>query len=883
MRWRNIALSGAAFAICAAVPAAAQTVYTDEAAYLSAVAGNSKLQEGFEDQGAWGPSRWPAAVSSITSQGITWASNLPANGITTSGGPALTGEWGFYSNPHGDQDVPNSTDPIEDGFTGSSDSALKAIGGWFSGTFGSQLILIVDGNESNPIGLGSVDSEDYRFYGVVFSGSFTTFEFREIEGTKEDQKLIFADDFTIALDEAGGGNNPPTGTIVQPSGDVTVEAGNSVFFEGSVSDPDGDATTVLWEFGDGGTSTLLTPGAYVYTTPGAYTATMTATDSQGASDPTPDTRNIEVGENGGNNPPTGTIVQPSGDVTVEAGNSVFFEGSVSDPDDDTTTVLWEFGDGGTSTSLTPGAYVYSTPGAYTATLTATDSQGAPDPSPDTRNITVTDSQTSVMTGVVSGVADVRGAAGSDWHTDLFLHNASAGQTVVELYFSPSGGTVGTPVTFAIDADGAELLPDVVSNTFGTSGTGAIFWRVVAGDQSRLLVSANTYNRVDDVKRYGVYVPGVLWNQASPMGTSLFVPGLAGRFRTNLGFSTDADCTSVTIRAIDRFGVVQDQTTVPVEPYSWQQINKLFRREFPDLVTDPETVEVADSLHRFEVVGVDGRIVTYTTIIDNLTSDGSYMLGQWAGSKGQQPWLTGAAFTHGANASQWRSDVMVFNLSGSADSPSFTFFPSQSDNSGDLDTTSLTLQSEEGRFQGNILSDAFALPPPVAGSLEVAAAQSVLWMRTYSEEPSDNGVLTYGLAIPPFAEEDMIDAGSEGRIAGFNSDDRNRSNLILQNTLRDGAGGLIPATVRVSVIDAQGTVVHQQGYQLRSGEYLQKNNFINKYGLGWIVAGTLKVVLTSVVPDGATGGVVATVSEVNGATLQGTNDGRLIPAAVLAIQ
>jgi len=762
------------------------TVYTDETAFVGAISGYTSFEEGFEDDGAWELSREPEAVASVASQGVTWASNHPANEITTGSGAAQTGGFGIYSNPHGDQDVPNPTDFIEDGFSGTSGDTLVAVGGWFTGFFGSKIQLVVDGDEANPIDLGTLDST-YKFYGAVVDAGFTTFEVREIEGTWEDQKFIFADDFTLAV-AAVGGNNPPTGTIVRPSTNVTVNTGRAVFFEGSVSDPDGDATTVLWEFGDGGTSTLVIPGDYIY----------------------------------------------------------------------------------------------SVAGTYTVTLTATDSIGASDPSPDTRNITVTDSQI-VMTGVVSGVADVRGAQGSDWHTDLFLHNASAGQTIVELYFSPSGGTVGTPVTFAIDADGTELLADVVSNTFGTSGTGAIFWRVVAGDQSRLLVSANTYNRVDDVKRYGVYVPGVPWNQASPMGTSLFVPGLAGRFRTNLGFSTDADCTTVTIRAIDRFGVVQDESTLPVEPYSWQQLNKLFRRVFPGLVTDPETVDVADSLHRFEVVGVDGRIVTYTTIIDNLTSDGSYMLGQWAGSKGQRPWLTGAAFTHGANASQWRSDVMVFNLSGLADSLSFTFFPSQSDNSGELDTTSLALQSDEGRFQGNILSDAFALPPPVAGSLEVAAAQSLLWMRTYSEEPSDNGVLTYGLAIPPFAQEDMIDAGSEGRIAGFSSDDRNRSNLILQNTLRDGTGGLIPATVQVSVIDAQGTVVHQQGYQLRPGEYLQKNNFINKYGLGWIVAGTLKVVLTSVVPDGATGGVAAMVSEVNGATLQGTNDGRLIPAAVLVLQ
>ncbi len=156
------------------------------------------------------------------------------------------------------------------------------------------------------------------------------------------------------------------------------------------------------------------------------------------------------------------------------------------------------------------------------------------------------------------------------------------------------------------------------------------------------------------------------------------------------------------------------------------------------------------------------------------------------------------------------------------------------------------------------------------------------MRTYSEEPGEGGLTTYGLAIPPFGDQDLIVAGSEGRISGFSSNDRTRSNLILQNTLTDGTGVLVPVAVRVDVIDSQGTVVHQQGYQLRPGEYLQKNGFIDRYGLGWIVAGTLRVVLTGVVPDGATGGVAAMVSEVNGAALPGTNDGRLIPAAILVL-
>lgn len=697
LRWRNI-VCGAVLALGAASPAVGATmVYTDEAEFVGATSGHASFHEGFEDDGAWGPSRNPETVASVTSQGVTWASNHPANGVSTGGGPALTGNWGFYSNPHGDQSVPNPTDPIEDGFTGSSENPLAAVGGWFTGLFGSQIQLILDGDEANPIDLGPLDSM-HRFYGVVVDAGFTTFEFREIEGTKEDQKLIFADDFTFAV-AAGGGDN----------------------------------------------------------------------------------------------------------------------------------------------------------------------------------------QLPVMTGVVAGVAEVQGAKASDWHTDLYLHNASANHTMVELYLRPDGGSIGTPVSLTIGADRTEALHDVVSATFGSSGSGAIFWRVVTGDANRLLVSANTFNRVDAVKRYGVYVPGIRWSQAATAGASLFVPALAGPFRTNLGFSTDGNCTMVRIRAIDRFGAVLSQRTVPVEPYGWQQLNELFRREFPGLLADPDTVAVADSLHLFEVTGLDGKIVAYSTIIDNVTNDGSYMLGQWPGSNGDPTWLPGAASIRGLNDSHWRSDVIVFNLSGMANSVGFTFYPSKADNSGNLDHGSLDLQSGEGVFEANILSDVLTLSPPKAGSLEVAAAQCLLWMRTYSEEPGEGGGLaTFGLAIPPFGDQDLVVVGSEGRISGFSSNERTRSNLILQNTLMDGAGLPLPVTVLVDVIDSLGSVVHQQVYPLRPGEYLQDNGFIDGYGLGTIDAGALSVGLAGVVPEGATGGIAAMVSEVNGAALRGTNDGRLIPAAVLAL-
>ncbi len=67
------------------------------------------------------------------------------------------------------------------------------------------------------------------------------------------------------------------------------------------------------------------------------------------------------------------IANAGADQTVSANVSVQFNGSASsDPDGDTLTYYWTFGDGGTSTSCNP-VHTYTSPGTYTATLTVNDS------------------------------------------------------------------------------------------------------------------------------------------------------------------------------------------------------------------------------------------------------------------------------------------------------------------------------------------------------------------------------------------------------------------------------------------------------------------------------------------------------------------------------
>ena len=240
-------------------------------------------------------------------------------------------------------------------------------------------------------------------------------------------------------------NQPPTATITAPAGNVSVVAGQAVAFAGTVSDPNGDPVTVLWTFGDGGTSTLLAPGNHVYTTAGTYTARLTATDAKGAVDPNPPTRTITVTAVTVNLPPNGTITTPAANVTIAAGQVVSFAGTATDPNGDAVTVLWNFGDGTSSTVLAPGNHAYATAGTYTVTFTATDAKGLADPTPATRTITVTavataptltQVQATIFTPLCTGCHSAGGSAGL---------NLSAGAAYANLVNVPATTLTGLRV------------------------------------------------------------------------------------------------------------------------------------------------------------------------------------------------------------------------------------------------------------------------------------------------------------------------------------------------------------------------------------------------------------------------------------------------------
>jgi PKD repeat protein len=296
---------------------------------------------------------------------------------------------------------------------------------------------------------------------------------------------------TITVTSAPGSNQAPDAVIISPSGNVTVQAGQSVVFGGGGSDNDGTIVAYSWTFPGGSppSSNVQNPGAVIFANPGVYSVSFNVTDNQGASDPSPATRTITVTPASGNNqPPNATINSPAGNITVQVGQSVSFSGTGSDPDGSIVAFSWTFPGGVPSGSdrEDPGLVAFSTPGVYTVTFNVTDNSGASDPTPDRRVVTVTqaspsndppnaviDSPSENVTIPVGGSVSFAGSGSDpDGQVVAFLWNFDGGAPNQNLE---------DPGTVTFTAQGTFNVTFNVTDNQGASDPSPPSVRVVVGD------------------------------------------------------------------------------------------------------------------------------------------------------------------------------------------------------------------------------------------------------------------------------------------------------------------------------------------------------------------------------------------------------------------
>jgi PKD repeat protein len=228
--------------------------------------------------------------------------------------------------------------------------------------------------------------------------------------------------------------------------------GHSIVFDASDSyDLDGNIVSYLWDFGDGDTTSGISP-AHSYTQEGTYSVTLTVTDDDGLIDSGSTTAEISDSE------PTSkfSITMIEDDILsyIFTDESISYDGIVE--------WNWNFGDGGNSDEQSPD-HTFDFEGNYVVSLVVTEEDGDSDESftliviSSTNNPPVADSggpyEGIEGSSIVFNASDSYDEDGDivDYMWDFGDGDFDYGESVTHIYYLEGEYTISLTVTDDLDA------------------------------------------------------------------------------------------------------------------------------------------------------------------------------------------------------------------------------------------------------------------------------------------------------------------------------------------------------------------------------------------------------------------------------------------------
>jgi len=436
---------------------------------------------------------------------------------------------------------------------------------------------------------------------------------------------------------------------------------------------------------------------------------------------------------------------------------------------------------------------------------------------------------------VSATAHVAGALGTNWRSDVEVHNLSDETAIFRISLLEHGADNSSPDHRDLSlAPGRSLrLGDVLAGEFGVEGQAALILEPSTG---RIVVTSRTYNLLGEGNQlglptgstFGQYIPALPLGEAirsDEQGRLIQLShrrATTGGFRTNLGLvnATGAELR-VEIELYAASGDLLGNVSRTLAPYGYRQLNQVF--------ANVTSGDVDDGYAIVRTTTSGGVFFAYASVVDNLTGDpvaiSAARLPEAAPSTVGAPiYVVASAHVAGAAGTNWRSDVEVHCWSDEPAAYTVELLEHGANNSTPM-SRSFTLQSGESARFVDILDTVFDFDGAAALRVMATSGRVLVTSRTYNLLGAGNELglpagATFGQFIPGMATNEAIGVGEEGRLIqlSHSADDAGgfRTNLVLVNATTRRID------VKIRLFTADGTPLGTIDRSLAPYEYRQLN-------------------------------------------------------------
>jgi hypothetical protein len=219
--------------------------------------------------------------------------------------------------------------------------------------------------------------------------------------------------------------------------------------------------------------------------------------------------------------------------------------------------------------------------------------------------------------VVPAAARLAGANGTQWASDLLLHNARPHQVQATVRRWNRDADNSGAETIELNLSGGEslLLDDIVDALFSDTGAAALAINATDG----LMATSRTFNDAAS-GTFGQLVPGMDSSEDTTLRpgrlghlAQLEQTDLATGRRTNLGLvNLGEDPVEVEVRFFAGDGSALGELNPQLPPFGYIQIN--------EALAEAGAADAANVRAEIEVITVGGRVLAYASTVDNRTGD-----------------------------------------------------------------------------------------------------------------------------------------------------------------------------------------------------------------------------------------------------------------------